>query len=553
MNRFVARPPEVFDAVVVGSGFGGSVTTHRLAEGGLSVCLLERGRAYPPGSFPRRPSEVARAVWDPSEGLTGLFDVWSFRKMDAIVSAGLGGGSLIYANVLLRKDERWFHRRTRDGDLQPWPVTAKELEPDYVRVEEMLAPRIWPVRFENTPKTALLQRAARDMDLHHQRVPLAVTFGQRPTIGSTFDTGAGNLHRVPRQTCSSCGCCDLGCNFGSKNTLDLTYLSRANPSYADIRTGCEVRSFEPVDDGWEVRYVVHEFKPATAQPVKVPTAHLPVHRIRCRRLVLSAGALGTNYLLLRNRAALPGISDRLGEGFSGNGDHLGFLTRTTTAINPSAGPVITGAIRVPDHAEGSDSPGMYIEDGGYPNLLDWINETIPPFSLGHRATRVAVARVMAGITGSGPARVSREVSALVGDAQQSANRLPLLTMGMDCPDGRFLLRRGYLDLETGLGSAAYYRAVNARLRDLAEVLRVTYRPGLSAALSRLITVHPLGGAAMADDPRRGVVNEYGEVFGCPGLVVADGSVMPGPVGANPSMTIAALAERFSRRILEVAA
>ena len=160
---------------------------------------------------------------------------------------------------------------------------------------------------------------------------------------------------------------------------------------------------------------------------------------------------------------------------------------------------------------------------------------------------------MAALTGSGPARVSREVSALVGDAQQSANRLPLLTMGMDCPDGRLFLRGGYLDLETGAGSAAYYRSVETRLRELASVLHATYRPGLSAALSRLITVHPLGGAAMADDPRRGVVNEYGEVFGCPGLVVADGSVMPGPVGANPSMTIAALAERFSRRILEVAA
>ena len=396
MNRLVDRPAETVDVVVVGSGFGGAVTTYRLAEGGLSVCLLERGRRYPPGSFPRRPSEVARAVWDPSEGLTGLFDVWSFRKLDAIVSSGLGGGSLIYANVLLRKDEHWFHRRTRDGGSERWPVTADDLEPDYARVEEMLAPRPWPLTFDNTPKTASLERAARDMDLHHRRVPLAVTFGAHPTVGVTFDDGTGNLHNVPRQTCSSCGSCDLGCNFGSKNTMDLTYLSRADSSLADIRTGCEVRTFEPVDGGWEVEYVVHDFPRGTASSAAERSTEPRSRRIRCRRLVLSAGALGTDYLLLKNRAALPGVGDRLGEGFSGNGDHLGFLTRSSTALDPSAGPVITGAIRVPDHAEGGDGPGMYIAGRRLPQ---------PP-GLVQRADPAAVARAPCGHAG-GRARHGR--------------------------------------------------------------------------------------------------------------------------------------------------
>ena len=105
-----------FDAVVTGSGFGGSVIACRLAEAGLRVCLLERGRRYPPGSFARSPRELARSFWAPDRGLHGLYDVWSFPGLKAVVSSGLGGGSLIFANVLLRKDEKWFvNERPRRG------------------------------------------------------------------------------------------------------------------------------------------------------------------------------------------------------------------------------------------------------------------------------------------------------------------------------------------------------------------------------------------------------------------------------------------------------
>src|SRR5512139_4025986 len=99
---------EHVDCVIVGSGFGGSVSAYRLADAGLATVVLERGQAFAPGSFPRSPSEMSRAFWDPAEGLHGLFDVWRFKGCDSVVSSGLGGGSLIYANVLLRKDEHWF-------------------------------------------------------------------------------------------------------------------------------------------------------------------------------------------------------------------------------------------------------------------------------------------------------------------------------------------------------------------------------------------------------------------------------------------------------------
>jgi cholesterol oxidase len=138
------EPEGHFDAIVVGSGFGGAVMTYRLSEAGMSVCLLERGRAYPPGSFPRSPWEMGRNFWDPSEGLHGLFDVWSFRGLGGIVASGLGGGSLLWSNVVLRKDRSTFVQE--EGEY--WPIGYDDLVPHYERHEAMLRRRL-------TPSTAL--------------------------------------------------------------------------------------------------------------------------------------------------------------------------------------------------------------------------------------------------------------------------------------------------------------------------------------------------------------------------------------------------------------
>jgi cholesterol oxidase len=139
----VAGTPEHFDCIVVGTGFGGSVTAQRLAEADRRVLVLERGKAYPPGSFPRSPIGFKNNLWDPSEGRQGLFDLWSFSGLDAVISSGLGGGSLIYANVLLRKDEKWFVSPERPGPGgEAWPITRADLDPHYDRAERMLAPQI---------------------------------------------------------------------------------------------------------------------------------------------------------------------------------------------------------------------------------------------------------------------------------------------------------------------------------------------------------------------------------------------------------------------------
>ena len=124
-----------YDAIIVGSGFGGSVTAYRLAEAGKRVLVLERGRPYPPGSFTRSPYRARESFWDPPGGLTGMYHYWSFKGIDALVSAGLGGGSLIYANVFLRKDEHWFvEEDLNDGGYEFWPVNRADLDPHYDRV-----------------------------------------------------------------------------------------------------------------------------------------------------------------------------------------------------------------------------------------------------------------------------------------------------------------------------------------------------------------------------------------------------------------------------------
>src|SRR5258708_5197877 len=174
-----------YDAVIVGSGFGGSVMTYRLAEAGLHVCLLERGKPYPPGSFARTPHQMKQNFWDPSEGFYGLYNAWSFQRLMAVVSSGLGGGSLIYSNVLLRKDEKWFVKEDPAVEgYEDWPVTRADLDPHYDRVEKMLKAQQYPLNHSpyNTAGRALaLRDAAERLQLNWYLPPLAVTFANEST------------------------------------------------------------------------------------------------------------------------------------------------------------------------------------------------------------------------------------------------------------------------------------------------------------------------------------------------------------------------------------
>src|ERR1700754_3653443 len=160
-----------YDAIVVGSGFGGSVTAYRLAEAGKRVLVLEGGRADPPRSFTRRPVPARGSFWHPPHGLTGMYHYWSFRGIDALVSAGLGGGSLIYANVFIRKDERWFVQEDLgNGSYEHWPVDRATLDPHSDRVKQMIGLQRFPVEHEpyaSTPKTIAFKEAPDALGLRH--------------------------------------------------------------------------------------------------------------------------------------------------------------------------------------------------------------------------------------------------------------------------------------------------------------------------------------------------------------------------------------------------
>jgi cholesterol oxidase len=568
----VATAAEHFDAVVVGSGFGGSVTAYRLAEAGHSVCLLERGKPFPPNSFPRSPLGMKSQFWDPSEGLHGMFNMWSFDNIDAICASGLGGGSLIYANVLLRKDEDWFVKEepghgSWKGGYEHWPVTRADLDPHYDRVERMMNVQKYPLDqppYDKTLKVLAFRDAAQRLGLDWNLVNLAVTFanpGDPPMVGEPIKEDRPNIHGRTRLTCKLTGECDLGCNHGSKNSLDYTYITAAWHAGADIRTRHEVRSFEPREGGgYTLDYVIHD---AESEGHKTDTSRLDRHTISCDHLILSAGTMGSTYLLLKNRAAFPAISPALGTRFGGNGDLLTFARHCMTegpdgrkvphVLDSAHAPVITSAIRVPDEIDGAGpgKRGFYLEDAGQPEFVSWMLQLLDaPRSAWDLIPKLP--RLAGNFITHKDTDIGDSIPEILGDCAESAGFLPLLGMGRDIPEGIMSLQDGGLNIDWKKNgtSRAYFDRVREVSKEMCDELGGTFLDNPIWLLSRVVTVHALGGAPMGRDDREGVVDPWGRVYNYPGLHIADGSVMPGPVGPNPSLTIAGLADRFADAILE---
>ena len=557
---------EHFDAVVVGSGFGGSVTAFRLGEAGMRVLLLERGKAYPPGSFPRSPWATSQSLWDPSEGLHGLFNVWEFRRLGGIVASGLGGGSLLYSNILLRKDRSTFVQEDLDqGGWEYWPVTYEDLEPHYERHEAMLDAKPYPMEYppyDATPKTNALRHAADQLGLEWYLPKLAVTFtpdGGPPITGEAIVGEEPNLHGRTRQTCRMCGECNFGCNYGSKYTLDFNYLSFAKLRHGvDIRTRCEAKTLAPrAGGGYTIGYVDHN-EAVEGEPRKVV---LPERTVTADRLILSAGTFGSTYLLLKNRANFPGLSERLGTRFCGNGDLLTFAMRTHETVDgkrrgrliePGYGPVITSTIRVKDALEGGPGRAYYVQDGGYPEAVNWMIEAGDQPAAIVRAVRFAWRLAKLWLRLGGSSDIGADLARFIGPAPVSSTSLPLFSMGRDIPDGTMRLTDdNLLDVDWNKRrSNPTFESVRSTGRDIARVLDGEFKDNPPWYVGRVVTVHPLGGCPMGRNVREGVVDPYGQVFDYPGFVIADGSVMPGPTGPNPSNTIAALAHRSAERLIQ---
>lgn len=581
---------EYFDAVEIGSGFGGSVMTYRLAEAGLRVCLLERGKAYPPNSFPRAPYDLARNFWDPKKNLFGMFNIWSFKGSGAVVASGLGGGSLIYANVLIRKDPAWFKDDLPGGDFRKWPIQYNDLERHYTEVEKMMNAQKYPLSHEpykSTPKTRAMQEAAEylnDGDLKGKWMPLnlAVSFRRDavsspdedsaynpPIVGAPVREKLNNYHTVklnremPRSTCRLCGECDIGCNYGSKNTLDYTYITAAihQSEPPNIRTLCEVKSIAPLEGdkrGYGVKYIIHDPDADCAKAGKPE-----MKKLTCRYLIVSAGTFGTPYLLMKNRGSLPVLSTALGSRYSVNGDLLSFISKSIETKNgmsrprrldPSFGPVITSAIRFGDDLDnlGAQGRGFYTEDGGHPYLMSWLAEMSGLPGLLSRSIGFLKIALKYRLGFSNDADLGAEISDVIGDAQNTLSTMPILSMGRDNPVARLFLNNGRLDCDWHIKhSREYFDRVRRAGKCIAKALNADYvdNPSYRFNFQQVMTAHPLGGCAMAKGLDEGVVDSCGEVFGNPGLFVADGSILPGPVGPNPSLTIAAISNRIAKHII----
>lgn len=546
MSEDQQNPTTDYDVIIAGSGFGGSVITYRLAKAGLKVLLLERGQTWAPGNFPRYPKDFHRALWDPSEDRYGLFNLWSFPGIDVVTASGLGGGSLIYANVLLRKDREWF--RSEAG--KDWPLKYADLEPHYERVEKMLGAAEYPDELP-VAKFAAFRDASLAARKDWRKVPLAVAFGEsvdRPAAVGVPLKDQQNLHGVPRISCRLCGECDVGCNYGSKHTLDLNYLTRAREYGAELKTLAQVTRVAPGESGsgYAVKYVNH--LPNT----EYGTADLKEQTVTAARLVLSMGSPGSPFVLLESREHFPEISGMLGRRFAGNGDYLGFVSNAKSDLDPYHGPVITSAVRVPDYTDGAKTPGLYVQDAGFPNFLAHFAESFL-YNRPALLKRIVIfawqyLRRLFGRRRN--PNMGRVVSDLLGSGSFTARSLPLLGMGLDTPDGKLYLDRGRLQSTwTMRTSKKYFKQVENTMRGIAKQMGGRFVKSPMSALGKVITVHPLGGCPMGNSPEDGVVDSFGEVFNYPGLYVADGSVMPGPVGANPSLTIAAVADRTADRIL----
>ncbi len=548
--------PPTTDVLIVGSGFGGSVMAAQLAGKGHEVCVLERGRAYPPGSFPRDPAGISLNFWDPEAGLKGMFDVWSFDNVDAIVSSGLGGGSLIYANVMLPKDESWFTQPTPDGTgVETWALSRQHLEKHYRAVSEFLRVQTLPNgpadnAFHLPKTTRFLEIDAQDGGEQAVLAPLAVRFrddNDQPSVGAPLnDEAYGNIHGAGyhRRTCRLCGECDLGCNDGAKSSMDNTYLSLASDGGVSIHTLTEVVGLTPTTspDG-------HLFKVT----VKVHRGDRPTRQtIEAKRVVLAAGTLGSTYLLLRHRDVLNINSGALGRRFSGNGDYLGFVHSADTDLACTRGPVITAYRHYPGTG---GSHGMYIEDAGYPAFAAWLMQLGQVGGMAVSAMKKVLVRKLGDLLDvDEDPNLSDDINDILKNGSFSAGFMPLLGMGRDRPDGRLYLDedddeilRNDWSLAT---SVPYFDAMRERMKTIAAGFGGQFTRNLiSDFFKRVITVHPVGGCPMDTDTSPGVIDTFGRVRGVPGLRVCDGSVFPGPVGPNPSLTIAAFAHRSAENLV----
>lgn len=527
--------PLNFDAVIIGSGFGGAVSACRLAQAGQKVLVLERGRRWTPETYPREANDPWLWSQDHPERLNGWADLRTFADMWVAAGAGVGGGSLIYASVSVEAKPDVFDKGWPQG------LNYAVLKPYYERVAGMLDVQLLPDNQLN-PRYHLMKEAAEANgwgDRFH-KVPLAVKFN--PAYDAQAPEPRDDRHAVWLQnpqgrqqgTCVHCGNCDIGCQVQAKNTLDLNYLAEAENHGAEIRPLHLVHGVEPLDSdgssGWRVSF--DQLADGERRPGSVTA----------QRVILAAGSIGSTELLLRSRdqhGTLPRLSPRLGQGWAFNGDFVTPAFYSGRKISPSHGPTISSAIDLLDGKV--DGAPLFIEDGGVPNLAGQFIQ--------RRIQQPGWGKLRSFWKGLGQA---------IDADDPLGNMMPWFGQAVDAADGQLYLGRlWYAPWRRTLKMHWDYKASEAVVEAMIKVHKqLTAATGGQAlipptwtVLRNLITPHPLGGCNMADSAEQGVVDAHGRVFGYQHLYVMDGATLPRAIGLNPSRTIAALAERNVEHLL----
>ncbi|MFM0202023.1 alpha/beta fold hydrolase [Paraburkholderia fungorum] len=539
-----------YDVVVVGSGYGGAIAASRMARAGKSVCVLERGREFMAGEYPRTPLEgAAQMQYNTALAQIGsplaLLEVHVNEQVNAVVGCGLGGTSLINANVALEAEPRlWNDER--------WPAALREdqtgRDKGYELARAMLQPSAVSGDFLQLPKLQALKKSAQALGMEDRFYP--------PEITVTFEDRV-NAAGVEQQACVGCGDCNSGCNYDAKNSTHMNYLPDAVAHGAHIFTGTPVHSVlrDAATQKWIVRF----------QEVKLgrESYDAPDLFVSADLVIVSAGTIGSTALLLRSRKEGLTVSDMLGKHFTGNGDVLAFAYNTDQVINgvgwgthkkgeiAPVGPTITGII---DHRNTADvKDGFVIEEG---SLAGPVGAALVAL-LGGAAPFEGVEIPAPRAAGEHPGYDARVIESFLRGPYHGAlnHTQTYLVMAHDDESGQISVNdtgRPRIDWPNA-GQQPIFQTVEATLEKAQTPLGGKYvRNPISTRLlkNRTVTVHPLGGCGMGEDAGRGVVDHQGRVFSGTagnavheGLYVMDGAVMPMSLGVNPLLTISALAER----------
>lgn len=513
-------PVHDYDVAVIGSGFGGSVAALRLTEKGYRVGILEAGRRFSDDTLPESSWNLSRFFWFPKLGMRGIQRLTLLRDVLILSGAGVGGGSLVWANVCYEPlddafdDPQWGH-------IADWKT---ELAPYYDQARRMLGAEQVP--FE-TNADQVMRAVGRDLDVEDtfRLNEVAVHFGEAgEEVPDPYFGGAGPA----RAGCRHCGGCMVGCRFNAKNRLDKNYLYLAERRGAVIHPDHEVVDVEPLGAGG-YRLTSRDPGGWVARRTSSYTAE---------HVVLAAGALGTTRLLLRlkERHRLPELSDRLGYQVRTNSEALVGASAATADTDYSHGVAITSSVH-PDrdttiepvrYPEGSNSMGLLstiLVDGGgrAPRWMRFLaaalrhpHTFLRSLSVRRWSERTVILLVMQSVDNS--LRVFRK-KGLLGSRLTSTH-------------------------DTGKPNPRYLPVANRAAR--AAALHMGGEPGSSVnevLLDIPMTAHILGGACLGDSAGSGVIDPYHRVFNYPDLHVVDGAAVAANLGVNPSLTITAMAER----------